>query len=85
MVLLASKINYKNLLRRNPSRVLKYVARHPVDDEITKLLGTGSGWKEQRVATPFSRASVLSCWYYYYQNMFGEVLEVPAPEEVSLC
>jgi len=84
MILLASKTNYKNLLLRNTLKILKLVERHPGDKDMAKLLGTGSRWKEQCMAAPFSRASVPSCWYYY-QNIFGEVVEVPASDEVSLC
>lgn len=79
---MASKTNYKNLLGKNPSRVLKHVVRHPMDEEIAKLQSTGSEWKDQCMAAPFSSTSVPSCRYYYW-NTVGEVLEIPASEEAS--
>lgn len=82
--MLASKNCYKYLLQRNLPRVIKHIVRHPVKEEIAKLQGSGSGWKEQCMAAPFSSVSVPSSWYYY-QNRFGEILGVPASEEASLC
>lgn len=53
MELLASKNNHKNSLERNQLRVLKNIVRHSVNEEIAKLMGTRSGWKERCLAALF--------------------------------